>query len=106
MQIGKLRHPIDIQKPEYTQDPESGEMYETWVRVAREWARAEGISGKEFVAAAAEQSSTTVRVTLRYREDLTTSMRFKHVGKVYNIKAILPDNDHKLLVCMCEEGLA
>mgnify|MGYP001585313040 FL=1 len=71
MVIGKLRHPMDIQKPSYTQDPETGEVTETWAFVAREWAGAEGISGKEFVAAGAEQSSTTVRVTLRYRPDLT-----------------------------------
>ncbi|WP_288078389.1 phage head closure protein [Pseudomonas sp.] len=106
MMIGKLRHPIDIEKRSYRQDPVTGEMLETWASLAREWARAEGISGKEFVAAGAQQSTTTVRVTLRYRADLTTSMRFRHVGKIYNIKAILPDNERKLLVCMCEEGLA
>ena len=106
MMIGKLRHPIDIEKPGYQQDPVTGEMIETWVRLAREWARVEGISGKEFVAAGAQQSTTTVRVTLRYRADLTASMRFKHMGKIYNIKAILPDNERKLQVCMCEEGLA
>lgn len=105
MMIGKLRHPIDIQEPAYQQNPETGEMTETWATLSREWARIEGISGREFVAAGAQQNVTTVRVTLRYRANLDTTMRFKHSGKVYNIKAALPDNGGKLLVCMCEEGL-
>ena len=79
-------------------------MKQTWATLSREWARVEGISGREFIAAGAEQSATTVRVTLRFRADLDATMRFRHSGKVYSIKAVLPDNEGKLLVCMCEEG--
>ncbi|WP_422667054.1 phage head closure protein [Billgrantia montanilacus] len=49
---------------------------EEWAVIAQDWASIVGVSGREFIATSAEQSETTYRVTMRYRPDLDTSMRW------------------------------
>lgn len=102
MQAGKLRYPVDIEKLSRTQDPQTGEIIEGWSLLARVWTNIIGISGREFLAASAEQSSTTYRATLRFRDDLDTSMRIKRDGKAYNIRAILPDDRGAFMTLMLE----
>lgn len=104
MGAGRRRHPVEVQKYTYTQD-EYGGMIEEWVTLGTEWASIDSISGKEFVAAAAPQSVTTTRITIAYRDDLTTGHRFAFHGKKYDIKALLPNNTMSELVCMCDVGL-
>ncbi len=105
MTIGRRRHPVEIQKYSSAQDPQTGEMVQGWATIGTEWASIEGINGREFIAAAAEQSATTTRVTMAYRDDLTTTHRLVYHGKKYNLKAILPNNTRTEMVCMCEVGL-
>lgn len=105
MNTGRRRHPVEVQKYTSTQDPQTGEMIQGWATIGTEWASIEGINGREFIAAAAEQTATTMRVTIGYRDDLTTAHRLAYHGKKYNLKAILPNNIRTELVCMCEVGL-
>ena len=100
--IGKLRYPVDIEQVSYTQDPITGEMTETWALFAKVWARILGVSGKEFLAASAEQSSTTYRMTAYYRDDVDTAMRVKHQGQYFNVRAILPDDGQVFMTLMLE----
>lgn len=104
MSAGRRRHPVEMQKYTYTQD-EYGGMIEEWATQGVVWASIDSISGKEFVAAAAQQNVTTTRITIAYRDDLTTGHRFAYHGKKYDIKALLPNNVRSELVCMCDEGL-
>lgn len=101
MDIGQLRHPVEIQGKTLTQDPYTGEISEGWGVIGQEWASIVGVSGREFIAASAEQSETTYRVTLRYRPDLDASMRLESDGVTYGIKAVLPDNKRRFMTCMC-----
>ncbi|WP_019342833.1 phage head closure protein [Stutzerimonas stutzeri] len=105
MNTGRRRHPVEIQKYSSTQNPQTGEMVQGWATIGTEWASIEGVNGREFLAAAAEQSTTTTRVTIAYRDDLTTTHRFAYHGKKYDIEALLPNNNMTELVCMCQVGL-
>lgn len=105
MTTGRRRHPIEVQAYTSTQDPQTGEMVNAWTTTGIEWASIEGVNGREFLAAAAEQSATTTRVTIAYRADLTTAHRFAYHGKKYDLKALLPNNTMTELVCMCQVGL-
>lgn len=105
MNTGRRRHPVEVQVYSSTQDPETGDMIQAWTTIGTEWASIEGINGREFIAAAAEQSATTTRVTIAYRDDLTTAHRLAYHGKKYDLKAILPNNTRTELVCMCQVGL-
>lgn len=107
MNAGRKRHPVEVQQlTPGGQDPMTGEMTDpTWTTIGIEWASIDGISGKEFNASSALQSVATHRLTIAYRDDLTTAQRFVYHGKKYDIKALLPNNTMTELVCMCETGL-
>ena len=104
---GKLRHRVELQEQKIAQDPNTGEMLSTWVTIARPWAEIVPMSGREFLAAAAEQSEVRGRIVIRYREDVDASMRVVYRGKYYNIHAVLPDAESGLehLTLMTGEGV-
>ncbi|EML3182073.1 phage head closure protein [Pseudomonas aeruginosa] len=102
MNAGRLRHPLNLQRVEVVQDPATGEVIEDWVTVSREWASIEGVSGREFLAASAEQAETTYRITIRFRDDLDATWRLVSGATIYGIEAILPGNQPVWLVLMCK----
>lgn len=107
MRAGKLRHHVMLQRPEYSQDPVSGEVIPAWVDVNKVWAAIEPLSAREFIAAAAGQSEVTSRVVIRYRPGITSAMRIIHSGKVYNIQGVLADMEsgRDYLTLPCSEGV-
>src|SRR5699024_1123389 len=98
---------VQLQENGYSQDPDTGEMVEGWATTASPWAAIEPLSGREYLAAGAEQSEVKNRVTIRYRDDVTADMRIKYRDRYYNILAVLPDNDSGIehLTLMCSEGV-
>ncbi|ALY72100.1 TPA: phage head closure protein [Pseudomonas aeruginosa] len=104
MRAGRLRHPLTIERMERIRD-EIGGYIEKWVPVGREWASVEGINGREFIAANAQQSETTWRITLRYRADLVAKWRLRSGNTVFSIVAVLPDNGRRQHVLMCKSGV-
>lgn len=105
MNTGRRRHPVEVQKLDRIRNPVTGGWSEGWATIGIEWASIDGISGKEFNAAGAQQAVATHRVTIAYRDDLDTTHRLVYHGKRYDLKAILPNNTRTELVCMCEQGL-
>lgn len=102
MQSGRLRHPLDLERLESTQDPVTGAMTESWVKVAREWASVAGVNGREFIQSDATQAETTYRITIRYREEIDPTWRLVDGSIMYGIEAILPDNQKRQMVLMCK----
>lgn len=94
---GRFRHRIIVQKPEYIQNLDIGDMVPKWVTYAERWAEIAPSSGNAFIAAKSEQSQITGRIIMRSMADLTADMRILHsskgITKVYEIVAILPDAD-------------
>lgn len=97
MRAGRLRHRILIQEPVQIQDPESGEMIngwrDRWDRVPAEF---EFVNSRELLAAQAVQSEVTAKITIRYRDGVTASMRGIHRGRVWNFTSPMTDNDSGL----------
>lgn len=94
---GRLRHRIDIQSKQQTQNPVTGEITEAWVAVWKSVPAAiEPLSAREFIAAQAVQSQIVARITIRHRDGLDASMRILHKGKVYNPAGFLADKDSGL----------
>lgn len=98
MKAGKLRHRIEIQDYTESQDGTTGAVTKSWSTFAEVWAAIEPLSAKEFMAAQSEQSKVSVRVTLRYRDDLQPNMRLYHAatGRILEIQGVLPDKDSGL----------
>lgn len=90
MRNGKLRHRITIQEIVIDRDSNGG-VITSWVDWGKAWASIEPLSVRDFIAANAEQSEVTARITMRYREGMQPTMRIIHNGKIYHMAGILPD---------------
>lgn len=100
LESGRLRHRLRIERPVYSQDPDTGEQTLNWELVGKVWAAVEPLSAREFIASQATQSEVRARVVIRYR-DISPTWRFVHrkAGKdlIYNIAAgELSDKDSGL----------
>src|SRR5690606_39847336 len=104
---GNLRHKVQLQAKQIAQDPNTGEMVTTWVTIARPWAEIVPMSGREFMAASAEQSEVRGRIVIRYRDDVDASMRVVYRGKYYAIHAVLSDAESgkEHLTLMVSDGV-
>lgn len=107
VETGLLRHSVQLQERTDAQNGTTGEMQTTWTTIATPWANISPMSGREFLAAGAEQSEVRGRITIRYRDDVTADMRIVYRGKYYNILAVLPDNESGIehLTLMTGEGV-
>lgn len=93
MDAGRLRHRVTIQSVTETRDTTTGAIATSWADVATVWAAVEPLSGREFLAAQANQAEVVARILIRYRDDVTAKMRVVAGSKVYNIRAVLPDKE-------------
>ncbi len=64
---------------------------DSWQTVIECWAKAEGLKGREYYAAAAIQKEKTIEFTIRHREDIDEHMRIIFREKAYEIESILPN---------------
>ncbi len=108
MQSGTLNKRIKISKL-VTGSPardELGTPNTTWEELDTIWAAIEPISGREFWAQQQIQSEITVKIRIRYRNDITVGMIAQYNGKTYSIKYIIDyQESHKELLLMCSEGV-
>lgn len=108
MRAGRLRHRIDLQQKQTTQDDYGSEVT-IWYDVATVWAAIDPLSptqmvgAKETFAAGAEIAQDMVRVTLRPRE-VGTDWRFLYKGRVYDIKAVRLNNSGDTLTLYATVG--
>lgn len=98
---------ITLQAPATGQD-ENGGPLTGWTNVVADgdgkiWASIIDISGREFVAAAAVQTSAQTKITIRYRAGIHAAMRVLHGAVPYNIEAVL-GQDKRTLLLMCVRG--
>ncbi|OCG08049.1 hypothetical protein A9G13_07585 [Gilliamella sp. wkB178] len=107
MIIGRLRDRIILQCYESYRDP-LGQVIKEWKDVATVWAEVKAITGKELISSQREISSTTMKIYIRYREDINTNWRIKYHtanAEYLNIQAVLPDAKRTYLELLCEAGV-
>jgi len=92
---GELRHRITLESPTYVQDS-TGDMVADWDIYKKVWAQIKLKSGRELVAAQAEQSKLLGEIIVRYDENITSSMKISYRDKFYNIEAVAQDRDSGL----------
>ena len=92
MKAGDLRHRITIQQLTSTNSGEA--TVESWADfLTNVPAAISPLSGREILAAGAEQSGTRVRFVIRYGNgtQVTSSMRIVHNSATYNITEVIAD---------------
>ncbi len=107
MQAGRLRHRVIIQRAAFEQSPVTGAPVPRWERIATVWAEVVASSAREFSAAMATQSEITTRITIRYREGISSKDRIVFRGKIFNIAGVLPDpvSGREYLTLPCTDGV-
>lgn len=91
MRAGDLKHRVQIEQLQRTQDPITGEIKQRWVGFTTTWARILPLSAREFMNAQAMQSKVMGRITIRFIPGISPDMRIREGKTVYNIEGILPD---------------
>lgn len=67
------------------------------------WAKIEPLRGAAYIEAHKEGIKDTIRITIRYRENVTTDMFVKYRKKLYTIDTIIdPAEAHAKLELMCK----
>ncbi|RLK45950.1 phage head closure protein [Cupriavidus plantarum] len=92
MDIGQNNRRITLQRRQAGRKP-SGQPVDEWIDVARPWAQILGKNGKSAMAADQEVSTVQYSMRIRYRTDVTAAWRVVVKGAVYDIKAVLPDEE-------------
>lgn len=87
MMAGKLDRRVLIEAPTFSNDS-IGASTTTWATLATVWARVEHLAGKELYAAKQIIPTADLKITIRYRSDITEKMRVTHDGVVYGIQHI------------------
>jgi SPP1 family predicted phage head-tail adaptor len=100
---GWLRHRVTIEAASATGDEAGGET-RTWSTFATAWARIEPVEAREKAVAAHLAGVVSHKVTLRWRDDLTATMRVAYRGRHFRIRTLHdPDEGRRYLVLGCEE---
>lgn len=82
---GKLRHRLVILEPEEEQDSDTGEITRTWAELATVWGAFEPLSTRERLSAGSVKDDTSVRMTIRFRDDVLAEMRVLFRERYYEI---------------------
>lgn len=108
MRPSRLRHRITIQHRVSGRDNETGEVTHSWVDLyAKVPAAIEPVSGRDFIAAKAEQSEISARIVIRYKDGINSGMRVIFRNSIYTLEAP-PLTDQKsgleYLTLLCSHG--
>lgn len=111
MRAGKMKRRVTIQEYVSYQNPNTGELIKEWRDVGTVWGEITSVTGRELIAAQAEQSEVTVKVWIRYRKGLSAKNRLIYVEPgmpqtIYDIQAVLPDSDRTRLEILCNGGVS
>lgn len=94
MDIGSLNRRVTIQHLVAGQD-EIGQPVQTWSTLATVWADVRYLNGLETIKADATTSIAKASIRIRRRTDVTAGMRVTLGATVFNINAVLPDEESR-----------
>lgn len=103
-QIGALKHRILIQNLALAADGQGGTV-ETWSDVATVWAEINPKSTRERLYTQSLQYQRTHVIRIRFRSDITNTMRINYQDRIFQIKGTwCPDEWKTYLMIDCEEN--
>jgi SPP1 family predicted phage head-tail adaptor len=103
---GEFRSRVTLETPVDAVD-NSGALMRIWTPVADLWARIAPQRGAETFVAGEQESVLAHQVTIRWRPDAASPMRFRLGARALYIRAAFdPDARKRFLVCTCEEYAA
>lgn len=94
MRVGQLKHRVTVKYLNSGQD-DIGQPVQTWSDLASIWADIRHLNGSESLRADADSSIVKASIRIRRRTDVTPAMRVYHGSTIYEIKAVLPDEQNR-----------
>ncbi len=99
LQAGKLRHRIQIVRPDGVQDSMGSIPATEMSVVCTCWARIDTLTGRDMLVSDQFMSQVNLQVTIRWRSDVDAACRIWFNGKTFQITAVMnPDQRRKMLV--------
>jgi len=103
MNIGKLRHLINIQSYTTTADA-TGQKIKTWTTANTVWAWIRPMSGRELMTSQQAVGEITHKITIRYDDSIDITNRIKFGTRYFDINFIANyDERNEFMEIMCKE---
>lgn len=102
MKLGRFRYRIEIQKNIPAED-EYANPVDKWETIHTVWADLTPVSGREYFAALQDTSEVTVKIYIRYLDDITAKMRVKYGEHIYDIIDVLQNRMEGICTIMAKE---
>ena len=103
---GDMRSRVTLQTPVDSVD-DSGALLRVWTSIVDVWAKIETQRGSELFVAGEQETVLAHLVTIRWRPDTASPMRFLLGSRALYIRAAFdPDSRRRHLVCRCDEYAA
>lgn len=104
MQIGKLRHYVDLQSSDDVPN-ELGEIEKIWSTFASVWASIEPLSGRELLQYQQLNAELSHRVVIRYNSSVDSKCRIVIGTRVLDINVVKnPEERNIFLELLCKEA--
>lgn len=104
MQAGRLRHRLIIKQATEAQNT-YGEVTRTWATLDTVWGSVEPLAGREYMDSKQVQATMSTRIRMRYRGDVTPSMRVCWGSHTYDVQDVIHDERRRELQLMAAEIL-
>jgi len=101
MQIGKLRHYVDLQSSSDVPN-DVGEIEKDWSTFASVWASIEPLSGRELLQYQQLNAELSHRIVIRYNSSINNKCRVVFDSRIFDInvvKNLEERNVHQELLC-------
>lgn len=105
MKAGALNRRVQIQANQSGLDEYGEPLPATWTTIASPWASVKILSGLQTIKEGVDVSVLKASIRIRYREGVTAAMRVVYQGRVFDVRAVLPDIARReYLDLVCESG--
>lgn len=103
--IGELNRRVEIQAPLKTPDGMGGFTI-TWRTIDTVWAAIKPLRGQELLEAMQTNANASLKLVMRYRQNVRMSWRGKCGNRIFNFKSIVnPEDDKKTLEIVVTEQI-
>jgi SPP1 family predicted phage head-tail adaptor len=101
--VGELRARLVLEGPIETPD-RAGGVTRSWSMLGNVWCDVATLNAQQRLEAEQIGQTVTHRITLRWRDGLTTKQRLRRGTQIFLIRGVQdPDDRRRRLLCNCEE---
>lgn len=106
MRAGRLRHLIELQSDQGTEQRADGSPIASWETVAKTWAEIKPLSGRALDRAMQVVGKVSHEITMRYLPSVNKKLRVRFGERIFGISAVLNTDERNIeLKLLCSEAV-